>query len=185
MLKKLVVNGFSFENQDAYNDAQKEAEAISYIKAKTDMDNTTNLVKLYNNLIDKQTFITPVGIGFLKELYDKIIASGVIAKDNLRPVPVKHTAVIVKEAKGFEKEGESNMKMRLSYTESKLKNSQVMNVFFVIIILVLFAITIFSDRSPFVNAELRFQDKYASWAEELTERENIIKEKEEALGITK
>lgn len=186
MAKDLVVEGFVFETSEGYNDALKEAEAISYIKAKTDLNNSTALVKLYNKLIDKQTFITPIGINFLKELHDRIIDSGVISKDNLRPVPVKH--VIKKQSRsveGFIKDSDSRMKIRLSYIEKKLNSSRIINVFLVIIILIMFAITMFSDRSPFINAEVKFQNKYAEWEEDLIQREKVISEKEKELGITK
>lgn len=184
MSSKLVINGFSFETSDAYNEAQKEAEAVSYLTAKTDFNNTANTVKLYNKLIDKQTFVTPVGISFLKELYENIINSGIIAKENLRPIPVK--LIINKQStsvKGFTQEEESKIKFRLSYTENKLRNARVMNAFFVVIIIVLFAITMLGDKSPLIDAEVKLQDKYAGWEESLNERERIITEKENELGI--
>lgn len=184
MARNLVVDGFSFENQEAYNDAQKEAEAISYLSAKTDMNNAANIVKLYNKLIDKQTFVTPVGISFMKDLYDRIIASGIISKENLRPVPVK--AVIKKQSeavRGYVQEGEGRLKVHLSYTEGKLKNSRIMNIFLIVIILAMFAITMFGDRSPLIDSETRIQNKYAEWEENLTEREKAVTEKERELGI--
>lgn len=184
MAKNFVVNGFVFETMEAYHDAQKEAEAISYIRARSDLNNSTTLVKLYNKLIDKQTFITPVGVCFLKELYDTIIERGIISKENLRPVPVKQ--VVKKQTtvvRGFAQDTDSKSKLLLSYTEGKLKKSRIVTGFLIVVIVAMFLITILGDYSPFIDADIRAQDRYASWEEELTQREKDIRQKEKELGI--
>ena len=65
MDNRYEVDGFLFEIPTEYEKAKKEYEAIRYIKTKTDLDNTANVAKLYNKLLEKQNFITPVGLSFL------------------------------------------------------------------------------------------------------------------------
>jgi len=184
MADRFTVNGYQFENEELYNEACKEAETVAYIRQRTNLTNTVNTLKLYNKLLDTKQFYTPVGIAFLKELYDRIIDSSIISKDNLRPLAIYEA----REKKGrpvdaFAKEEESKLRIRLSVSENKLRNTRIVVFFCAVIILVMFALTIFGDNSPLIDAEIRIQDKYSEWQEELDYRERQIELKEKELGI--
>ena len=64
------VNGFIFESKEEAEKAKKEATAIKYIKSQTQMDNPDTVLELYNKILLKKMFETPVGIAFLVELQE-------------------------------------------------------------------------------------------------------------------
>jgi hypothetical protein len=46
----------------------------------------------------------------------------------------------------------------------------------------MFAVVIFGDNSPLKDAEKKIQDKYATWEEQLKEREQSVEEREQQLN---
>lgn len=179
---RLLVDGFNFETLEDYNDAKKEAEAVSYIKTKLDWDKPGNVIKIYNNLMDKQRFMTPVGIGFLKALYDAIIQSGIISKENLRPVSVKKIKqTAIKTTEHQNEQSDPILKNQLKSLQVKLKNMRIVTVFLIIVIAIMFGITFLGNNSPLLDAEEKIQNKYASWSQELDEREAAVTLREKAL----
>lgn len=48
----------------------------------------------------------------------------------------------------------------------------------------MFVITATANSTTILNYETRLIDKYASWEQELTERETAVKEMERSLGIS-
>lgn len=52
----------------------------------------------------------------------------------------------------------------------------------IVIIITLFSISIYRGNLPFEDIEVEIQDKYARWAEELTQRENELKMKEQLIS---
>ncbi|MGN0402770.1 MAG: hypothetical protein ACI4HQ_11020, partial [Acetatifactor sp.] len=66
-------------------------------------------------------------------------------------------------------------------TKQYLIISLILNVLLVVAIMVMFRITLKSNNPNVLNYERVITDKYATWEEELTERERIIREKEKEL----
>ena len=56
--------------------------------------------------------------------------------------------------------------------------SVLLNVLLVLAIAAMFMITLRSDNPNVLNYERALTDKYASWEQELTERERAVREKE-------
>ena len=61
--------------------------------------------------------------------------------------------------------------------------SVLLNVLLVLAIAAMFMITLRSDNPNVLNYERALTDKYASWEQELTERERAVREKELELQI--
>ena len=64
---------------------------------------------------------------------------------------------------------------------SKLRKSVILNVFLVLLVIVMFAITLTGKNPNILNYERALTDQYAGWEQELTEREAAVREKERAL----
>ena len=62
--------------------------------------------------------------------------------------------------------------------------SVFLNVMLVIAILAMFGICFASDQPNIVNYERAITDKYASWEQELTEREQAIRDRELELKLS-
>lgn len=63
----------------------------------------------------------------------------------------------------------------------KLRLSIFFNILLVIMVAAMFMIAVNSDNPNILNYETTIINKYASWDQELTERENKIREKEAEL----
>jgi len=63
-----TVAGYKFATKEEAQDAKDELNAIKYLSSKTDGKDPKQVYMLYNQILDKQLFNTPVGIDYLKEL---------------------------------------------------------------------------------------------------------------------
>ena len=61
--------------------------------------------------------------------------------------------------------------------------SLIMNIVMVIAIIAMFIITLNSDQPNVLNYERNLQNKYATWEQELTQREQTVRERERGLHI--
>ncbi len=64
------VGNYEFETQAQADVAQKELEGVRYIRSQTNMDDPDVVLQLYNSLILKEVFVTPVGFDFLRQLQE-------------------------------------------------------------------------------------------------------------------
>jgi hypothetical protein len=80
---KYKVDGYSFTDLQMYKEAKREAETVEYIRANTDLNDLSKTLKLYHKLVERKTLKSAVGIGFLKELQDRILKEGIVSKENL------------------------------------------------------------------------------------------------------
>ena len=69
-------------------------------------------------------------------------------------------------------------------TESsgKLKISLCVNAILVVCVVAMFAMTLTSDSPTIVDYQSKLLNRYASWEQELTEREKAVSEKDRNLG---
>ncbi len=182
MDNRYEVDGFLFEIPTEYEKAKKEYEAIRYIKTKTDLDNTANVAKLYNKLLEKQNFITPVGLSFLKELRTKLIQSQIITENDLQKIAVKRERPKQsKSLEAFQQAEDKKYQSQVFLLNAKLKNTKLVCGFLIAIVIVLFGLTIYFRSSPTYDQEMQIQNKYAAWEQELTQREEALRQREEAL----
>ena len=86
------VNGFIFESKEEAEKAKKEATAIKYIKSQTQMDNPDTVLELYNKILLKKMFETPVGIAFLVELQEYLRTIPFIRNEDISGIPVRKSA---------------------------------------------------------------------------------------------
>ena len=63
------VGNYEFETKTQADTAQKELEGIRYIRSQTDMDDPDVVLQLYNSLILKEVFVTPVGFDFMRQFH--------------------------------------------------------------------------------------------------------------------
>ena len=61
--------------------------------------------------------------------------------------------------------------------------SVIINVMLTAAVIAMFYIAMTSDNPNILNYENNLQNKYAQWEQELTERENVLREKERNLMI--
>ena len=67
--------------------------------------------------------------------------------------------------------------------KQKLIISYILNIMLVIAMIAMLVITVNSDNPNIMNYEKVLTNRYASWEQELTEREEVIRQKEKELSI--
>ena len=172
---KYTFQGHTFDDEKQLIAAKKEAEAIEYLRSKTDFDNANNLRKLYDRILDRNMMETVIGIAFLKEIREKLIDSGMFTENQLRPVP------LLPEVKKFKKRKEIQKRSRemtlLERSEQKNTRLKIVCFFLVVLVIGMFIITLTGTRSPWaLSYEEQILNKYASWAEEIQAKEEYLRE---------
>jgi hypothetical protein len=169
------VAGYSFRDKRAYKEAKQEAETIDYIRKNTDLNDKNKALKLYQKLVERKTMKTIVGYEFLYELQKMILKDGFIDSDKLPPIPIGYER---KNQGAWNSSLEQNQvqKYKRMAEDYKIRhrNSRIINIFLLLIIIGMFIINIFGDRSVFKNYEEEIISKYSAWEEELKERERNL-----------
>lgn len=175
MEKKFTFQGHTFDDEKQLIAAKKEAEAVEYLRLKTDFSNMNNLRKLYDRIIDRDMMETVVGVAFLKEIRETLIGSGMFTDDQIRPVPLLPEVKKLKKRKETQKR--SRERTLLERFERQNTILKIVCFFLIAMIIAMFVIVLNGTRSPLaVKYEEQILNKYASWAEELQEKEEFLRE---------
>ena len=86
MWDNLTVKGFHCNSAKEYADAKKESDTIDHICSKMDITNPEIALKVYIKLLERQTLSTVLGICFLKQLRDTVLASNLIDEEELKTI---------------------------------------------------------------------------------------------------
>lgn len=199
--QRVSVGGFSFENKDEAEQAKKEIEGIRYIKTKTDMNDPEVILQVYNKMIGQKLFETAVGYSYLKDLQEYLTTIPFIKNEDILPIPVTHPRLEeslkkqkreiaqkerVRAVRARQREKNlAKIDRKALETESfgKLKISLCVNAILVVCVVAMFAMALTSDSPTIVDYQSKLLNRYASWEQELTEREKAVSEKEQELGI--
>ncbi|MBO5353715.1 MAG: hypothetical protein J6A77_10505 [Lachnospiraceae bacterium] len=175
MENKFTFQGHTFDDEKQLIAAKKEAEAIEYLRAKTDFNNANNLMKLYNRILDKDMMETVVGIEFLKEIRTMLLNCGMFKEEQIRPVPLLPEVKKLKKRK----EIQTRSRERTLLERSERQNTVLKTVCFFLVVLVvgMFVIVLTGTRSPLaIRYEEQIINKYAAWAQELQEKEDFLRD---------
>ena len=173
------VAGYSFSDAHDYKEAKREAETIDYIRANTDLNDLNKSIKLYHKLVERKTLKTIVGFTFLKELQDRIVKEGIISKESIPCIQIDKDAKQLRAySNKLEHEQEHKHLEMIEDYKIKLRNSRIISAFLVGIVIVMIAISIWSDRNIFSNYENTIINKYSAWEEDLNARQQLLEEKE-------
>lgn len=177
------VAGYLFMDANDYREAKREEETIEYIKANTDLRDINKAVKLYQKLVERKTLKTVVGFAFLNELRDRILREGILTEDKLPCIQVEKNVKPIRENSGpTNHEAEVKHQKVLEEYRIKLRNTRIVSAFLVVIIIAMFLISIFSNRSIPSDYETKILDKYAAWEEELDARQQELDQREAELS---
>jgi hypothetical protein len=203
------VEGYEFETQEQALAARQEAEQVSYLKQQTGKDDPDVVLTLYNRLVERGTFSTKVGLGYLMELREYLNAVPYIKDEDILPLPVgqtpkagqkdaKQAAKPAKKQPTPQEEEQAELRQRQRQQDSLLRQqirsknhyrrlfhiSTFFAVVFALAVVGMLAITVVSkDNVTIVNYENSLIDKYESWEQELNEREAQLELREQQLNM--
>ncbi|MDD6480976.1 MAG: hypothetical protein PUF65_01685 [Lachnospiraceae bacterium] len=191
------VDRYEFETKEQAKIALREEEQIRYIKSQTMMKDPDMVLNLYNKLILKEVFVTPVGIGFLRELQDYLNTIPYIKNEDILPIPVYRPQLVTEENEKEEAAVQKKVEQRRRRKEnvvrkaSRKKNrdyrklfhiSTFLAVVFALVIVGMFAITCLSTNNVnIINYENEIINRYETWEKQLDEKEEQLRQREERL----
>ena len=194
-----LIDGFYFETDALYEEAHKEKLAVAYLAKQVDLTDNKQALRLYQQAVSQKLFSTVIGLSFLRDLELRLKKDASIPKDQIIPVPISagenpSSNIAPPEDKPLKKQKEKKVRERpekVSYPfDEKSEAGKYRRRFhgalaFIIILLitigVMFFITLSSDLPTIVNYRTRLNNEYASWEEELKEREAALDLREKEL----
>ena len=141
------------------------------------------------------------GLHKLKDLQEYLTTIPFIKNEDILPIPVTHPRLeaslkkqkreiaqkervrAVRARQREKKLAKIDRKALETESSGKLKISLCVNAILVVCVVAMFAMTLTSDSPTIVDYQSKLLNRYASWEQELTEREKAVSEKEQELGI--
>ena len=181
--EKRTTGGFLFYNQKDAALAETEQKKIAYLEARMDYSDPERILQIYEKAVKERIFTTPIGIIYLKEIQDFLMKQPRIDKAAVSPIPLFHTY----DAELRKKQEPARKRIKPSAKKQKWKAafpiSIILNLILAAAVVAMFVITLQSDNPNVLNYEKALINQYASWEQELTEREQAVREKERELKI--
>lgn len=177
------VEGYHFGSLEDAEQARLEKKEADYFEARLVGRNPGNMLSVYNKILDEKVFVTPVGWDYVKHLQEELRVLGV-SEELIRPIPMyvtfSHKKVSTMENLVRERIKPSK---KISPDRKNLRISLIVNIFLVVLVIGMFIITLQSDNPNIINYKRNITNQYASWEQELTEREKLLRQKENELGV--
>lgn len=178
------VNGYNFSSLKDKEEALEEYKKAEYFNEKTKGRKAQSLLAAYDMILDQRIFKTPVGWEYLRKMQERLMQDG-IPKEQIRPIPmyIHFSYRASMELEGSVIRQQLEMPREKNIRKEHFYMSIGANIFLVLLVIVMFVITLKSDNPNILNYEKAVVNRYASWDQELTERENKIREKERELQL--
>lgn len=175
-----------------------EQKAVEYLKKQIDYSQPKAVLAIYTQLIEQDIFQTRVGLSFLTGLHKYLVDHGMIEDESAKKAEPIETesdkTVSVKKAVPKEQEKpakEPEPKKQKSSRKSPSKKdkqtesqnnpyrtrflySLFINIVLVAVIIAMFVITLTSDNPNIINYKHKIEDEYASWEQDLDNREKAL-----------
>lgn len=181
----METGGFAFYTEKDAKLAEAEQRKIDYLEARIDYTRPESILHVYEKAIHERLFKTPIGLMYLKKLQDFLLKQPQIAPERITAIPLDDTYDELEGQKKLaqaERRREQEVRRREKET-FKFHMSMLLNVLLVLAICAMFYITMSSDQPNILNYERAITNRYAAWDQELTRREQAIREKERELDI--
>lgn len=192
------VGDFKFDNEETAKKAAKELKATQYILNQLKDADDVAVLSIYNRLLAQNIFETDLGRAFLKQLEDNLLASGLLEPKVTSDVEVRRTrkeeSFLTDDKKQLDKieKNRSNTKRKNSKKankkitlEEKYNRLCILNKILIVIcvglvisIAAMFFINSTINSPTILNYEEQILDKYSNWEQELTKREEALRQRE-------
>ena len=171
-----TVNGYCFQSVEDATLARQEIKKIEYLQEHIDYQDTQMLFGVYQKALENRTFRTPIGQNYLHNLRRVLVKEG-LKDEEIPPVILYHNYTEKKKVEVHP------VKKRIEPAKKKEKADKFMisvllNICLALLVIGMFAVAYTSEHPNILNYERVIVDKYASWEQDLTEREDAFREKE-------
>lgn len=181
-VNELVIDGYRFGSMEDAMLAKMELQKIDILNQRLDYNNSNSVLLVYNKALENRVFKTPIGYEFMKKL-QKYLLDNLDKIEDVQDIPLYNTfANTIRENPAIIKR-RVDTKKAVDKKSMSLKTSILINIIMIIFAGIMFFITLDSKNPNIVNYEKSIVDRYAGWEQELSERENILREREKELNI--
>ena len=176
--ERVTALGYEFACLDDAILAQSEMKKIEYLKSHLDKGDAQTVKALYDKAIDEKFFKTPVGIAFLTEMREYLIDVLDYSEEEVQAIPLYMFYDTTKKS-----DIAADDKKKKKEPVGLLFISVVLNIALIAGVIWMFWIATHTDNPNILNYETVLTNRYASWDQELTERERQVRMMERELGI--
>ncbi|MDR0221704.1 MAG: hypothetical protein LBI54_09925 [Lachnospiraceae bacterium] len=184
---KLTVGGFVFGTPEDADLARQDLHRIEYLEQKINYHVPENILAVYNKVLESKVFQTPLGWDYLHKMQIHMRKSGIGAAD-ITPIPIHSSLSPHQMSEVAESVAVSRIERRLVHEKaeaakikSRFRSLVGLCVALAVLVFAMFIIAMTSNQPNILNYERVLQNKYAAWEQELTEREQAVRIKEQAL----
>lgn len=184
--ESLSVGGYLFYTKKDAQIARTEQQQIEYLEERIDYSSPESIRYVYEKTIHERVFKTPVGLRYLEKMRDFLLSQPQIDPDTVADIPLYMTfdGELREHANPARTRVAPSKKRDVDKEKARFTLSVILNVMLVTAIIAMFYISFYSEQPNIINYERVITDKYAVWEQELTEREQVIREKERELRIS-
>lgn len=181
--KGIEAEGYLFVNATDAVLAEKERKQIEYLEKKLDYQKPEQILVILQKLIEERTFKTPVGMMYLKRLQDYLKNHKTIEKERIPAIPVDYVCdKSVPDTRVELKSVRAAVHKREELKKSNYKISIILNLILIIGMIAMFWMATRSETPNMINYRNALENRYAEWEQDLTEREQTVREKEQNLN---
>lgn len=176
-----VVEGFGFFTEKDARLAAQEQKKIEYLEARMNYEQPESILRIYRKAIRDRVFKTPVGVFYLKQLQSYLQDRPELEGEEIPDIPLY--LAYDNELRDHSQPARNRIQPAKQKKSMALPVSVLLNIGLAIIIIIMFVITLNADQPNILNYERAITNRYASWEQELTEREQAVREKERELKM--
>lgn len=194
-MAKYNIGGYIFNDEESAKKAAKELKTVEYILGQIKEADEKTVLQIYNKLLKQRLFSTEIGLGFLSQLRQNLLASGMFAEDEVEDVYTIGEQELQSESdeKGDDDSDAQEKNRVLSKSDTSLELKQIRKLKIINSVLIVVSLTLLlcvigmfyvssTINSPTIlNYEETITDQYSTWKQELDEREAELKAREKAL----
>lgn len=178
--EELIVGGFVFKSLEDAQLAKEEEKKIAYLEERIDFNKVDSVLAIYQKMLENHVFKTPIGYSYLQEI-QKFLKQNV-SSEEISDIPIDYISRSEIRVQNPREQEVSTRVKEKGKNKQKLRTSIHLNIALIIVVILMFFIAMSGNNPNVLNYEKKITDKYAAWEQELTEREQQIREKELSTG---
>ena len=201
-MAKYNIGGYIFDDENKAKKAAKELKAVEYILGQIKDSDENAVLTVYKKLLNQRMFSTEIGMSFLAQLRQNLLDSEVFTPEDIPPVysleePPKdvtpeektedtNSSSDEKVSKAKKEKADKKVVAKVTSDSSEIKRLKAINkvllifcIALLLCVLGMFYVSTTINSPTILDYEEKLIDKYSSWEQDLTEREEAIREKEQ------
>lgn len=177
---RYIAEGYSFYTERDAALAENERKKVEYLEARLDYHKPETILRVYKKAVGERIFKSPVGLLFLKKLQQYLLDQPGIDANEVDAIPL----YVSFEGEFREQSNPVRNRVRPAAEQEPPKKSYALpisiitNIGLAAAVIAMFYIALKTDQPNILNYERTLTDRYASWEQELTERENAVRVRE-------